>query len=457
MSGIEFWVPLALILLLLPPIAIVGAILVLRRPPTTVNAVATPSPVVNEMIEAYDRASTENDMSVGAREFAAMVLFWNEPCLDTTFYALSALRRLLVHADRVRAQYLIEGMADRLKDMLRTHFDDDGAGAFRHHRRSWPTLYASVIGARLSGWCVDPASFARLDSDDGLSYADAMRDCLGSESVDKLTRFLAKCELKEGGFAEFPGAKPGTVTTDAGYRLLAMLGKEPRYCSATADFIWRCCKEEDQQHDASTAPFGFANRPDDDHPTCAATRHATRALEENPTLREIRGLDNEGRSRVCDFLKLLRAQDGGFAWTKGASSSVVQTGLAFQTLKLLVTPLGGTYEDVVPYESISDYLKLLASGTLRFGFRSSSPDNVCAVREAVRLTDVTERAYDRGLNGLGTSLRGKLLQAVCDHFDERTGMFVGYAQDGHKSVRSVAKYLGRSILDLPQPALAATS
>ena len=458
MSGIEFWIPLALISLSSLLVAITGVAFLLHRSLAPMNVVPTASAVVDEIIEAYGRSSTQTRTSVGEREFAAMVLFWLNPCLDTTFYALAALRRLLAREDPARAEDLIVGMRDRLTQMLRTHFDDDDAGAFKHHPHSWPTLYASVVAVRMCKWCADPRSFAELDGDGGIPYPDAIQECLGSsDALTKLKQFLTRCELEQGGFGEFPGAQPGTVTTDAGYRVFALLGIQPRYPEATANFI-RSCQKDAPDYDAGSPPFGFANRPDDKLPTCSATRHATRALEDNPALRERRGLDNEERLRVCDFLKLLKTGDGGFAWTKGGSSSVVQTGLAFQTLELLVKHPGtGTYEDVVPYEAISHYLGLLASGSHRLGFGSSSPDNICAVREAVRLTDMTETVYAKGVNGLGASFRVKLLQAVCDHFDERSGLFVGYTQDGHKSIRGVAKYLGRSILDLSQPSLAATS
>jgi hypothetical protein len=424
MPGIEFWLPFGLIVSL--SVVLAGGIASSFRQQASIGVIATFSEVVQETTSLYHNNRTPQGAPVSEEEFHAMLLFWADPCLDCTYYGLSSLRSLGTGTQPDELCALIEGDKRNLMEMVQIHFDRQ-EGAFKHHYESWPTIYASLLGVRLSHWCVFPKSFAvDQDSHDG-SYVEALDRCLGSGAAKSLVSFTRACELQTGGFAEFPTAQGGTVTTDLGYRLLALLGEKPRFAEPTVDFIWGL-RRDDPDNGASEQAFGFANRPSDEQPTCAATRFAVRCLEEYADLSALRGLSNQDRRAIAGFLVNLQdPADGGFRFSKTDPWCVVQTWLALSTLKsLVVERLGDSFDQVVPPASVAPYLSILKGKDYRFGFRPLSPPNIHAIRSVIHALRLIEKAYPRVFQR-DPRFEARILNAIRQHRDERTGMFVGYA------------------------------
>jgi prenyltransferase beta subunit len=366
--------------------------------------------------------------------FKRKVLYWLTPGVDTTYFAVIALKKLeKLYADSKASDFETFRLknANNIEEFVRRHFDVKTRG-MKHNLEALPTVYGMYCGlVLLKELRSIPALGQRLTH----KTAETL---LGPNIVSGMIRYLEGCESSDGGYSVGPDTNDPTVmNTDMALSILWNLEQKPKNLDKTREFIWSCKRWYD-------STFGFVNTPNEEVPCACLTSYAMRALlyleairRDAPTFEGVRddlqqqAISREDLQTVTKFMELcIKAAQGGFPKHPDEPPTLFHTDIILNFVKGLSKQL--KIDDIKKKINVLDTLqwtRLRENESGGFGFEPSYLSNVYSTKGGIvilsNLKDLFKDMQETVVSD-GLSAHTKHRQFLYSCFDERMGGFAGY-------------------------------
>lgn len=367
---------------------------------------------VQAAIHLANQGSTEGGVRFGKHSSREMMIYWHEPCVDTTHYSLDVLIDLLRINPELPVVNFVNERKKKILSFVKDHIDDN-SGGFRHHQKYWPSLYGTSAAM---------SAMSRLGNPE-LVEGEAVDDLIvefGPNSIKKIGEFIKSCEHPLGGFASTPehSHAPTILDTDAAVymadQLLPVTYRQVWNRESSHQFVWS------RYRDVLVGGGAFSNIVDETEPHTYPTFHALRAV------RQINRLDEGNKDRlirIVEFLEKCRTPEGGYGSDPGSRSSVVFTECALNAKAFIANVLNERFLDE-RWNDISDDLRSVFSYG-GFSYDDVTPPNIHATRSAVRvLIKILESPVGSPL--VHKRMSREIFDYVVSLYDGETGGFRGH-------------------------------
>ncbi|MBI5868229.1 MAG: hypothetical protein HZB43_08090 [candidate division Zixibacteria bacterium] len=378
--------------------------------------------ITHEILMRQSSAGVYGKFGRGEHWFLRRALYWDEHCLDTTYFGYEALKAI----DRIRSairpnsgpEYrgeLLEISKSQLIAFVHAHFDESLGG----FRSSSKTRHASLYGT----YC----ALSLLKATEGRRrfeplHLSALSEYIGTHRAAMTKDFVLSCLNPGQGFCDsrYHLDEPTLADTDIAILLLRDLDVEepvaPPLVGIIKSFLLRC----------PNGKLGFRNTKSESEPLSCATHFGLRSLSRSQQLQS--ALSCQERSDIRDFILSCRNDDGGFAARPGGASSVAYTYMSLvDLLKYLQAGSPESSREICQVNRVLDHVMNSREGSGGYVLEISTPHppDVHATRAAMEILRHCLEV-DRGAVLARTLGLEKTLQFIRDHRNEETGSFRGF-------------------------------
>lgn len=277
--------------------------------------------IPEEILRRIHQVSEYRAFGEGEHWFLQRAVFWDRPCLDTTYFGYEALRAIKDLTGQGHHGDWIREYGDNLREFVRAHFDDT-LGGFKYCTES---RHASLYGTFVAVALLKSLNGFKMLDDRPCAMESLVQD-LGRDQADATLEFIRACYSETGGFGEniYKKNKPTVVDTDIAIILLRNFERtwpEEPMLKAVPDWLMSTFKRPGPQ-----GSFGFSNVTKEVGPLSCATHFALRAFHNT------KGIDStfqpEQIDQVGQFILHCSNEDGGFSARPGGPSSLAYTYLS---------------------------------------------------------------------------------------------------------------------------------
>jgi prenyltransferase beta subunit len=355
-------------------------------------------------------------------EFSRKILFWDEPGIDTTYFALEILNRL--NAD------ISVSIKNKIKNYIINHSYNDADGGFRQtESMHFSSVHAThcAIGVIKQLYCPFGKDGKTVDHENPMGFK-IISDVLSEKVTDNVYSFIKSCESIDGGFRENKNEKKEPTINDTATALWIYwhMGKMPEYsvsneAKKTISFAIDCFKDID--NDGMSC--GFSNKISDQDSIWACTTYYANRLSNY--FNEFKVFLEEHRTCQIKFIVSCSRVKGGFGANNVLDPNIIHTKDALSLLSKR-----WKYLDV----NNSDHRRMVAktiefvnscyyNGGHAFAEIKHYSPNIYATRLAFDIAEYI-KAFDKNMLASLKIEQEKVIEFIWSCYDEKVGAFTGY-------------------------------
>jgi hypothetical protein len=398
-----------------------------------------------EVMRLCTEGKTRKGVGVAEQALCSVLMFQtgsppDNATLDATVLGLRALEAL--DGSSPMTLELLSNFAKSAPDFLRSHLDQ-GVGGAKCHIRSYPNVYGSYYFLDGLNLYYRLTEKNRLDSTP-LTF-DHFKDFVGLPNAKKFVEFIEYCQVDLAGqavaFSETPGSPIGTITTGGAIQILCNLLSDhdlvvyglvenlTNKITKVASYI-DMCKQIQSLKDGEDA-CGFSNNIGYSRPQTVSTRHALKTYSTisilAPWLNVSWTIPQLDASAIAKFYSLCK-DNHGFSRIPYEPASVYYTDQVLCSSRYYpFTEKPQELRSLVEYKATLEFVaSSLYSGG--FGFERESYPNIYATRAAGHIIVNMRKLYNENERDprREEKIISQVRNALCAHFDVRTGLAVGY-------------------------------
>lgn len=278
--------------------------------------------IPEEILRRIHQVSEYREFGEGEHWFLQRAVFWDRPCLDTTYFGYEALRAIKDLTDQDHHGDCLREYGDNLREFVRAHFDDT-LGGFRYCTAS---RHASLYGTFVAVALLKALNGYKMLDDRPYPKELLVQDLGGERRADATLEFIRACYSETGGFAEniYQKNNPTVVDTDIAIILLRNFDRtwpEEPMLKAVPDWLMSTFMRP-----GPVGTLGFSNVTKEVGPLSCATHFALRAIHNTKGIECT--FQPEQIYQVGSFILQCSNEDGGFSARPGGPSSLAYTYLS---------------------------------------------------------------------------------------------------------------------------------